>query len=279
MKQRTHGVILFAGLAIALVPAVPQAAGPVRIMCAGDSITAGYTDNSRWSVPFEFGYRSGLYSRLTRDGNPVKFVGDSREPWNGVFGTPQNTPTLDLRTLGQDGHRGYGGQGTEYVLSQMRAWLKTDRPDIILLMIGINDLGRHKVAMAETNLNSIVQIIVTEQPNADLIVAQITPGANNGYELQEFLDYNRYIRETLVPHYRRQNKRVSTVDQYANFPLKDGKVDPALFSNGINHPTAAQYDRMAQTWIAGIYALKPKRVPAPKIQQPPLKRSPGQPAK
>ena len=29
----------------------------VRIMCLGDSITAGYTDNPDWDVPFEFGYR------------------------------------------------------------------------------------------------------------------------------------------------------------------------------------------------------------------------------
>lgn len=271
MKQRASGFLWLACLATAVAPAILQAAGPVRILCVGDSITAGYTDNSKWSVPFEFGYRSGLYSCLTRDGNPVKLVGDSLEPWNGVFGKPQNTPTLDLRKLGQDGHRGYGGQATGYILTHISAWLKTDQPDIILLMIGINDLGLHKVEAAKANLHSIVQIIVTQQPDADLIVAQITPGANNGYVLQEFLDYNRYIRETLVPNYRRQNKRVSTVDQYANFPLKDGKVDPALFSNSINHPTAAQYDRMAQTWIAGIYALTPKRVPFPKIRQVPLK--------
>jgi len=236
-------------------------------MCLGDSITAGYTDNSKWSVPFEFGYRSGLYSLLTRDGNPVKFVGDSREPWNGVFGKPQNEPKLDLRKMGQDCHRGYGGQGTEFVLSNISAWLNADKPDIILLMIGINDLGRHKLTMAESNLNSIVNIIVTRQPKADVIVAQITPGANNGYVLQEFLDYNSYIREKMVPSYKKQGKRVSTVDQYANFPLKTGKVDPALFSNGINHPTAAQYELMAQTWIAGIYALTPKRVPVPKSSQ------------
>lgn len=259
--------MLSASLAILAVPAALNAADPVRIMCVGDSITAGYTDNSKWSVPFEFGYRSGLYTSLTRDGNPVRFVGDSSEPWNGVFGKPQNTPVLDLRKLGQDGHRGYGGQGTEYILSNIGAWLKTDKPDIILLMIGINDLGRHKVAMAESNLNSIVNIIVTQQPKADLIVAQITPGANNGYVLQEFQDYNSYIREKLVPSYQKQGKHVSTVDQYANFSVKNGKVEPTLFSNGINHPTAVQYELMAQTWLAGIYALKPQRVPSPKVKK------------
>ncbi|HVJ46116.1 MAG TPA: thrombospondin type 3 repeat-containing protein, partial [Luteolibacter sp.] len=37
---------------------------PLRIMPVGDSITAGYTDNPTWNEPFNFGYRSGLYTRL-----------------------------------------------------------------------------------------------------------------------------------------------------------------------------------------------------------------------
>ncbi len=231
------------------------AAGPLRIMCVGDSITAGYTDNPGWNVPFEFGYRSGLYQRLTTAGHAVQFVGESPEPWNGVFGKPHNTPVHDLRKLGQDHHRGYGGQGTSYVLNNIGAWLKADNPDIVLLMIGINDLGVHKLSDAKSNLNRIVDAIVTEKPEADVIVAQITPGANNGYVLQEFVDYNTYIRKTLVPSFQQQGKRVTLVDQFANFPLKSGKADPALFANAINHPNAAQYERMAQTWYDGIVAL------------------------
>ena len=30
----------------------------LRIMPLGDSITAGYTDNSAWKHPFEYGYRA-----------------------------------------------------------------------------------------------------------------------------------------------------------------------------------------------------------------------------
>ncbi len=89
------------------------AATPLRIMCLGDSITAGYTDNPTWSVSFMFGYRSGLYTRLTNAGYNFLFVGGSAEPWNNAFGDPSRSgtykPTLDLRDLGQGGHRGYGG--------------------------------------------------------------------------------------------------------------------------------------------------------------------------
>ena len=141
-------------LAVLLACGTAWARAPIRIECVGDSITAGYTDNPTWHVPFEFGYRSGLCTRLTNAGITFQFVGASPEPWNGVFGVPTNTPSLDLRTIGQDHHRGYGGWGTSSVLSNIRGWLAADNPDVILLMIGINDGGS---VTARTTLSNIVQ--------------------------------------------------------------------------------------------------------------------------
>lgn len=224
---------------------------PLRIQCVGDSITAGYTDNPTWNVPFEFGYRSALYTRLTQAGYAFQFVGASAEPWNGAFGLPRNTPSPDLRAVDQDHHRGYGGWGTGAVLANIAAWVGADDPDVVLLMIGINDGGS---VAARNNLNAIVQAIVTAKPAADVIVAQITPTA--GYQ-QSIVDYNTYIRDTLVPAFRGQGKRVSTVNQYTNL-LTNGAIDPALFSNGINHPDAVAYDRMAETWFRGILAVRPR---------------------
>lgn len=56
---------------------VTNAGKSVRILCVGDSITAGYTDNPKWEVPFEFGYRAGLFERLAKAGYQVQFVGSS----------------------------------------------------------------------------------------------------------------------------------------------------------------------------------------------------------
>ena len=72
--------------------------------------------------------------------------------------------------------------------------------------------------------------------------------------MQAIVDYNTYIRETLVPSFQAQGKRITTVDQYANL-LKDGVIDRSLFSNGINHPGLVAYERMAQTWYEGIRTL------------------------
>lgn len=257
MKRMDTPTAVAAKVLVVLVALLGSLAGgaisPIRIECVGDSITAGYTDNPNWNVPFQFGYRSGLYTRLTNAGCPFQFVGASLEPWDGIFGVPRNTPSPDLRTVGQDHHRGYGGWGTSSILSNIGGWLTADNPDVVLLMIGINDGGS---VAARSNLSNIVQTIVTRKPKAGVIVAQITPMASYS---QSIVDYNSYIRNTLVPSYQAQGKRVSTVNQYTNL-LANGVIAPSLFSNGINHPNAVAYDRMAQTWYDGLLAYFPREL-------------------
>ena len=224
---------------------------PIRILCVGDSITAGYTDNPKWTVPFGFGYRRALLKLLVQAGYKVQFVGDSGEPWDGRFSKPLNTASPDLRTAGQDHHRGYGGWGTGQVLQNIGQWLSKDRPDLVLLMIGINDGGSPAAAK---NLKGIVQKIVAACPQAHLLVAQITPKASFS---QSIIDYNTTIRDTLVPDFQRRGLKVGTVDQYRNLLKPDGRIDPGLFSNKFNHPNATAYARMAQSWFEEIKAIYP----------------------
>ena len=231
---------------------------PCRIMAVGDSITVGYTDNPKWTAPYQFGFRSGLYTRLANSGMSFQFVGNSPEPWDGKFGVPKNVPSPDLRGLGQDHCRGYGGKGTDFIATNINAWVATDAPDVVLLMAGINDISPGSTAepdSAEKNLSCMVSNIVDVHPNTRVIVAQITPYSTFTAAI---VKYNGYIKNILVPHFVAQGKFVSTVDQYTNL-LAAGttNIDASLFANHINHPTATAYDRMAQTWFAGIQALDP----------------------
>jgi hypothetical protein len=266
-------------------------AAPVRIMVVGDSISVGYTDNPKWNQPFEFGFRSGLYKRLTNCGVAFQFVGSSPEPWDGRSGLPTNTPALDLRALGQDHCEGYGGKRTGYILNAIASALTNHAPDIVLLMIGINDIkavAAEPVA-TERNLNNIVLTITTMAPNVRLIVAQITPYGTN---CPGIVKYNAYIRNVLVPFFTVQGKHVTTVDQYSNMLVPGTtNISFALFSNAINHPNAVVYDRMAETWFKGIMALNlplPKvlsqpsaqasNLPPPKVVSQPLPQASASPA-
>jgi GDSL-like Lipase/Acylhydrolase family len=240
---------------------------PYRVCPMGDSITAGYTDNPNWTVPFNFGYRSGLYTRLTNSGVSFQFVGTSPEPWNGADGTVTNIPAVDLRVVDQDHHEGYGGKTTAFVLSNIGNWLAVDRPHIILLMAGINDIGNGSTGeptATEQNLSNIVYMVVNNSPNTHLIVAQITPYSSYTDSITR---YNNYIANTLVPHFASLGKLVTTVNQYTNLCVPGTtNIDSTLFANGINHPNATAYDRMARTWFAGIQALNLPPSPPPVIQ-------------
>lgn len=227
---------------------------PLRIMCLGDSITVGYTDNPGWTNhPFKFGYRSGLYTRLTNASYNFLFVGASTEPWTGISGDPTHggtyTPAFDLRDFGQDNHRGYGGAG---IWGNVNGWIDADNPDIILLLIGINGMG----GGSQTALTNLVSSMVTHAPDVHLIVAQITPYSSFNQTLH---DYNVYIRDTLVPTYAGNGKKVTTVDLYTPFlvdPDNYGSaIEPGVLSNNINHPDNPHYELMAQEWYEGIQAL------------------------
>jgi len=227
---------------------------PCRILAVGDSITAGYTDNPSWRVPFEFGYRGALFKMLQDAGVPVQFVGGSLEPWNGLWKAPANQPLPDLRQQNQDHHEGYGGKGTAFVAQHIGSWVRDGKPDFILLMIGINDIaaGSTNVPLTtRTNLQVILQTVMDVRPATHLIIAQVTPYTR---PTPAIVALNRFIRETLVPEFVARGAKVSTVDQFANFVSgpNDSAGDRSLYSNGYNHPNAKGYQRMARTWFKEI---------------------------
>lgn len=60
-----------------------------KVMCVGDSITVGFTDQPIWTHPFRHGYREGIFNRM---GSNIEFVGGSVEPT--VIGTPDIVPNI-----------------------------------------------------------------------------------------------------------------------------------------------------------------------------------------
>jgi hypothetical protein len=276
-RWRVSRILLLVALSAVLGIATDvQAATALRIMPLGDSLTVGYTDagtHPNWTVPYTFGYRGPLYTYLTGAGYNIQYVGSSGEPWNYPFGTDFGIPGpiqgVDLRAIGQDKHRGYGGASTSQILNGgpvggstnsfpgIASMLNTDNPDVVLLMIGTNN---YSSSTAASDLNTLVSQIVNVKPNVKLIVAQIPPRST--YQ-QSLVNYNNYIKNTLVPFYVAQGKHVSTVDQYVNLLTNKNNltsIDTSLFTDSA-HLRPVGYDRLAHTWLAGIEAVSP--VPEP----------------
>lgn len=242
-----------------------QAAGPIRIECIGDSTTAGYTDNPSWDVEFTFGYRQGLYKRMIAAGYSIQYVGNSPEPWSGDYGLPRFIGDPDLRDLDQEHHRGYAWMTSDVVRTNIVQWMAEDNPDLILLMIGRIDFpygSTSNVKTVENSLSNLVEKIVTERPQVNLIVSQITPFSV--YLDDSMIKYNQYIRENLVPSYASKGKFVSTVDLYSDFLLPGGNlkaINTDLFADGWQHANPEGNDILAQTWFEGIRAIYPQNPP------------------
>ena len=249
-----------------LTAGIASAGTPLRIMPLGDSFTAGNTNAPTWTIPFTFGYRGPLYTRLKEAGFEFQFVGASGEPWNYPFGKDFGRPTKiqgpDLRTVDQDHHRGYGGANTSQILNggvvggstnrfpDIVGMLNADNPDIVLLAIGGNG-----IADGRANLETLIQKIVDTKPNVRVIVAQIPPRSHYQADL---VAYNDHIKNTLVPKFAAQGRHVTTVDQYANFLLPDGKtIDATLFCPDGAHMRPQTNERLAETWFRGIQAVVP----------------------
>jgi lysophospholipase L1-like esterase len=229
-----------------------------RILPVGDSITVGYTDNSAWTVPYEFGYRGPLFELCLRAGIFIRYVGDSPEPWDKKWGVPTNQPSPDLRLLDQDHHEGYGGKNTAFVVQNIGSWVKKNKPDFVLLMIGINDIpagSTNLPAGIEKSFQSIAQTVMDARPATHLIVAQTTPYTK---PTPAIVALNRYIRETLVPDFAARGAKISTIDLFSDLVSDpNGSAgDPSLYSNGYNHPNPKGYQRMAQTWFNEIQRLR-----------------------
>lgn len=229
----------------------------LKILPLGDSITVGFTDNPTWNMPFEFGYRGPLAQMLSTAGIPFHFVGGSGEPFTNTSGDPTHGGTVypvnELRDpqIDQGWHRAYGGIGLDAVNSQVAGWLNADNPDVILLMLGINGISSN----SPSQLSTLVNTIYTAKPDVAIILAQIMPMASYNADV---VAYNTYIRDTLVPALQGQGKKITTVDQYRNFltnPADNTSIDTTKFSNGINHPTNAAYQLMAQTWFPALASL------------------------
>jgi autotransporter-associated beta strand protein len=234
-------------------------------MPMGDSITVGYTNPPNWTYPYEDGYRYDLYTQLTNAGLSIQYVGNSGEPWNGVYSIPPNTPTPDLRAIGEDNMEGFTSYQTGDILRGVVGWVSEFKPNVILLDVGINDIGAGSATVApeaESNLTSIVQDVIANDPGSHLIVAQITPFTTLYEPLTgAVIQYDAWIRDTLVPEYAAQG--VSTVDLYTPMTV-NGLPNAGLYANGFTHPNEGGYAQLANAWFNAVASLEgiPQRVTA-----------------
>jgi lysophospholipase L1-like esterase len=222
----------------------PPPPPPLKICPLGDSIT--YGDSGTYTTPG--GYRDRLYTNLKNAGRNVQFVGSDA-----------SNPSPTLTAAGQVAHDGHGGWTIDQIAAQVDTWLPSYKPDVILLMIGSNDLVAFKetAADAKNRLVSLINKIVTDCPAATVFVSNIIPVQSNdsrgvyadGSPINPtVIAYDDLIRTEVVPGFQAAGKNVSFVDQYSNFVDSNGKIRASQFGN-YEHPSTAGYVSMGDTWF------------------------------
>ena len=217
----------------------PPRGTPCTIMPLGDSITYGYGSTTGG------GYRVELFTEALAANKSITFVGSVTSGPATVSGEPF--------PKGNEGHSGYSiddSSQTKGISPLVDQAISTYKPNIILLMIGTNDMHYAiDPPNAPTRLGALMDQITTDAPDSLLVVAQIIPTTGSQNTLT--LAYNAAIPGVIQPRVA-QGKHIVMVDMFDAL-----KVWSYTLYTDSEHPNDAGYALMAQTWYPAIQSVLP----------------------
>jgi lysophospholipase L1-like esterase len=207
----------------------PPNGSPCKILPLGDSITHGARSSD------DAGYRSQLFKLIVAANQNVTFTGSLTNGPTQVLGQP--FPRM---------HEGHSGWTISQISSVVPSPALDGKPNIILLHIGTNDIGSRDPAAMAMRLDTLVEKIAQNAPDALIVLAQITT-ARTDNDIRDA--YNAKI-PGIVQSHAGKGQHIIGVD-VNKLPMA------GLSSDGV-HPNDEGYAFMADIWYAAIKDLLPK---------------------
>ncbi|KIN03426.1 carbohydrate esterase family 3 protein, partial [Oidiodendron maius Zn] len=191
----------------------------LRIQALGDSITFGYLSSDG------NGYRLQLQNDLS--GSDLQYVG-----------------SLRAGTMADNFNEGHSG-ATIVQIQKYATLSETDRPSIILIHAGSNDLNNNPPtdpwSSAPARLAALIDSVIAACPDATILVAQLI--GNSNADVQARINtFNSQI-PALVASRVSAGHHVLTIDM--------SSVTSQYLSDGL-HPNDQGYNMMGDLWYAGI---------------------------
>ncbi|WP_316528185.1 SGNH/GDSL hydrolase family protein [Kitasatospora brasiliensis] len=191
----------------------------VRVMPLGDSITVGVGSPTRSS------YRRPLWNLVAGQSRyTVRFVGSQAGG--------------ELPDTHHEGHSGYLIDG---IRAEVDQWIAAERPDVVLLHIGVNDLNRGTdPGHAGDRLKALLDRIFADRPGVTVIMQGVIP-TTQGLKSSPTA-FNDQARGLQAPEAKAGH----------TFRFVD---PPALTANEMSdrlHPNDAGYQRMADAFFAPL---------------------------
>jgi acyl-CoA thioesterase I len=203
-------------------------AGPLRILCVGDSITQGGRadrDESTYRLPLQALLRS---ERIEFDFVGTRSAGlQPKAAWPAWFDAD---------------HEGYYGAKTAAVRDQLRSHLADlPAPDVVLLHLGTNDHNEHE-GFTEP-LENIVQIVRAKNPRVTVLVGHL---ALSGWRAQ----FERWRVNRMIERMDNTQSRVVAVNHYEGWNADPSKLGADTYD--WVHPNAKGQLVMAMRWLAAM---------------------------
>lgn len=248
----------FLGCAIAVLLAVTvrgqivldsySSSNPLKVMPVGDSITDDCEVNGAWRAPLEplFDTNGFPFTLVGRQSSVAEtgFTKVRHEGYCGAVVAPPGVfPAHQYGTL------------QNYLQEIVPDALVTNpTPDVVLILIGANDIGRGRnpYQVATNDMATLLGIIFSNAPNAQVGLAKITSleNAGLGYSVNSsnVPIYNAVLQK-LVNDRRGLGQNVFLADQYSAVDYN------TMFMSDHVHPNATGLQAIAREWLTRIQAI------------------------
>ena len=145
-------------------------------------------------------------------------------------------------------HEGRNGWKIDETAAIAHAQVTTYRPDVVMLMIGTNDITTDTaLGTAPDRLGSLLDTIFAAAPNASVVVGSIPPLANAADEA-EAQTYNAALPDVVQARVT-AGKKAYFVDVHAALTVGD-------LVDGV-HPNADGYLKIARAWLPTLRSILP----------------------
>lgn len=229
-----------------------SATHPLKIMAIGDSITDDCEYNGAW--------RQYLQPFLEANGYVFEFVGRQSSLANGDF-TQVNHEGYCGAVIAPPGMLNYDVHGYPgpdvYLQTIVPDALTNATPDLILLLIGANDIGRGRNpwTTATNDMSQLLDSIYSNAPNANVVLAKITSlqnanvaGMNYGSNVTRVPIYNAAL-QSLVNQRQARGQQVFLADMFSVVDYN------TMFNPDHVHPNNLGLQAVAQEWLTRIQSI------------------------
>jgi len=230
-----------------------SAANPIKIMAIGDSITDDCEVNGAW--------RLYLQPLLETNGYSFTFVGRNQSTPSGSFTKVQHEGYCGavVAPPGVLSYSVHGYAGPEVYLQTIvpDAFTNGTVPDLVLVFIGVNDIGRGRnpYQVATNDMPNLLDLIFSNAPHANVILAKITTlslnttGLDYASNYANVSIYNNAL-QAMVNQRRALGQNVSLADMFSAVG-----ISPTMFNSDGLHPNAQGLQAIAQEWLTRIQAI------------------------